>query len=232
LKIPVYTISSSVFLSLNSFAKLLEGSLPILVGCDVAEIEAMAKTNRHNCSSSRKKIIEMVARLDEIKDHYTLILAFKIIHEKYPETDLWIIGDGDKRKELEELTHGLKLKKSVVFWGNRKETPELLGKIDIFVFSTTENEGLGIALIEAMAARLPVVASDVSACKEVLDSGVAGVLAPKKNPEIFAKAIESLLLSEQERILWGERAFKRVSEKYDIKRCANQWSDILLKGSS
>ena len=64
-----------------------------------------------------------------------------------------------------------------IFLGSSLEITKLLGNSDIFAFSTTEDEGFGIALIEAMAAGLPIIASDVPACREVLD-GNAGILVP------------------------------------------------------
>ena len=85
----------------------------------------------------------------------------------------------------------------MVFWGPRSDVPELLGQMDVFAFSTTRDEGFGIALIEAMAAGLPVVASDVPACREVLDDGAAGILVPAGDPAPLAQAIGALLSSER-----------------------------------
>ncbi len=65
--------------------------------------------------------------------------------------------------------------------------------MDVFVFSTTAEEGLGIALIEAMAAGVPVVASDVPACREVLDNGALGVLVPPGDAAALAAAIAGVL---------------------------------------
>ena len=64
----------------------------------------------------------------------------------------------------------------------RRDVPELVGQLDLFVFATTSDEGLGIALIEAMAVGVPVVASDVGACREVLDDGALGLLVPPGGP--------------------------------------------------
>ena len=64
------------------------------------------------------------------------------------------------------------------FLGSRRDVPALLGQSDVFVFSTTKEEGLGTVLIEALAAGLPVVASDVPACREALEGGKWGALVP------------------------------------------------------
>jgi glycosyltransferase involved in cell wall biosynthesis len=73
--------------------------------------------------------------------------------------------------------------------GRRSDIGELLGQSNLFVLSTTPQEGLGSVLIEAMAAGLPIVATDVPACREVLANGRYGVLAPPKNPQALADAI-------------------------------------------
>ena len=75
--------------------------------------------------------------------------------------------------------------------------------MDVFAFSTSRHEGFGIALIEAMAAGLPVVASDVPACREVLADGAAGVLVPAGDPARLADALCDLLGSEDERAAVG-----------------------------
>ena len=116
----------------------------------------------------------------------------------------------------------------VKFWGARSDVPELLGKMDIYAFSTTEDEGFGIALAEAMAASLPIVASSVAACQEVLGGGEAGVFVPPKDSLALAKALETLILSPDERQRWGQRAHRRATEHYSIQICAKRWYDLLL----
>ena len=124
----------------------------------------------------------MVARLDPIKDQATLIRAFAQVVKEHPRAELWLVGDGTRAAELCELAAAEGVADGVVFWGPRSDVPELLGQMDVFAFSTSRDEGFGIALIEAMAAGLPVVASDVPACREVLGSGAAGVLVPPGDP--------------------------------------------------
>ena len=172
----------------------------------------------------------MVARLDPIKDQATLIRAFAAVASEHPQAELWLVGDGMRAGELCALAVAAGVADRVVFWGQRSDVPELLGQMDVFAFSTTRDEGFGIALIEAMAAGLPVVASDVPACREVLGDGAAGVLVPAGNPARLARAISTLLRSEGARAVLGGRALRRATERYDAGLCARAWYDLLLTG--
>jgi len=106
-----------------------------------------------------------------------------------PDAQVWLVGDGSRRAELTSLSLSLGLGGVVEFLGTRRDVPQLLGWSDLFVFSTTGAEGLGTVLIEALAAELPVVATDVPACREVLDGGLWGKLVDPANPGELAAAI-------------------------------------------
>jgi len=99
--------------------------------------------------------------------------------------------------------------------------------MDIYAFSTTSDEGFGIALIEAMAAQLPIIASDVAACREVLANGQAGLLVSPKNPEAFANTLYQLLVSQAQRKHWGEKGFAHALSHYTSQACAEQWYQLL-----
>ena len=79
------------------------------------------------------------------------------------------------------------------FFGSRTDIPNLLANADIFALSTTGEEGFGIVLIEAMAAGLPIIATDVSACREVLDNGNAGILVPPGRVDLWIKEIKRFI---------------------------------------
>jgi glycosyltransferase involved in cell wall biosynthesis len=102
---------------------------------------------------------------------------------------LWLVGDGSQRQRLENLSTSLGLADAVTFLGSRRDVPALLGQSDVFVFSTTREEGLGTVLIEALAAGLPIVASDVPACSEALAAGRWGTLVPPSDPAAMAAAL-------------------------------------------
>jgi glycosyltransferase involved in cell wall biosynthesis len=148
---------------------------------------AQAVRNRHNQNGA--KVAIMVATLERHKDHCTLLAAVRLVLKTEPNFKLHLVGDGSLRNTLVTLSAELGVAEIVEFMGTRQDVPELLGQADLFVLSTTQQEGLGSVLIEALAAGLPVVASDVSACRELLADGRYGLLVPPANPAALAEAI-------------------------------------------
>lgn len=131
----------------------------------------------------------MVATLERHKDHATLLRAIPEIRRAIQNFRLLLAGDGALRQELEQLAADLGVADAVEFLGVRPDVPELLGHADIFILSTTPQEGLGSVLLEALAAGLPVLASDVPACRELLQDGKYGTLLPAGNPQALAAAV-------------------------------------------
>jgi glycosyltransferase involved in cell wall biosynthesis len=109
----------------------------------------------------------------------------------------------------------------------RRDVPELVGQLDLFVFATTPDEGLGIALIEAMAAGVPVVASDVGACREVLDDGALGLLVPPYDPVALANAIELVRDEPEVAAARAERARRKAFEVFDAEPMAAAYAEVL-----
>lgn len=229
LGVSIHCCSQTVHKQFQSLGKLPRGSFPIPNGCNVEEIAQRANQTRQQRLYSGTIIIGMVARLNAIKDHETLIRSFALVQKQFPNTTLWIIGDGENKPQLQNLARELEVDKQVVFWGSRSDVPELLGQMDIYAFSTTVNEGFGIALIEAMAAKLPIIATDVAACREVLANGKAGLLVPQKNPEALANTLNGLLESHEKIKNWGEKGFVYALPHYTSQVCAEQWYRLLSR---
>ena len=137
--------------------------------------------------------LAMVARLELHKDQPTLIRAMARLRDQGLAAELWLIGEGSHRPQLETLIAELQLADRVQLLGSRRDIPELLGQLDLFVFSARPDEGFGIALAEAMAAGVPIVATDVGACREVLDGGRCGLLVAPGSPEALAAGIRAVL---------------------------------------
>jgi glycosyltransferase involved in cell wall biosynthesis len=158
-----------------------------------SEIAARANQARAGRNRHGGPVLLMVATMEDHKDHGTLLRALVDLVPHFPDIRLRLVGDGRLRPALESLARELGVTGSLEFLGSRRDVPELLGTADLFVFSTTAQEGLGIVLLEAMAAGLPVVASDVPACRELLGAGAYGMLVTPGDPSAMATAVQQCL---------------------------------------
>jgi glycosyltransferase involved in cell wall biosynthesis len=170
-------------------------------------------------------IMGMVGTLEGHKDQATLVRASAELRRRRGPVDVRLIGEGKRRSELEALIKDLEA--PVVLLGSRSDIPQQVAALDVFVFSTTEEEGLGIALIEAMAAGVPVVASDVPACREVLDDGALGVLVPPGDPEALAAGIGRVLEEPTPARVRADAARGKVLKDFSAEAMARRYGEIL-----
>lgn len=167
--------------------------------------------------------IAMTARLEVHKDQPTLIRAVYELKTRGVPVELWLIGEGSRRTEFTNLISKLNLEESVFLLGSRRDVPYLLSQCDLFVFQALRDEGFGIALAEAMAARLPIVATDVGACREVLDNGLCGLLVPEQNPTLMADAILSSLKNTDNKMLRVKAAYARATTHFSVPESARSY---------
>ena len=193
-------------------------------GVPVAAFAARAGAARRQRTAARFRI-GMVARLD--KDQPTLVRAARLLGRRGLDCEVWLIGEGSRRPELEALIAEQDLRGRVRLLGMRRDVGELVGQLDLFVFATTPDEGLGIALIEAMAAGVPVVASDVGACREVLDDGALGLLVPPRDPVALAGTILRVRAEPAAAAERAERARLKALEVFDAERMAAAYAEVL-----
>jgi glycosyltransferase involved in cell wall biosynthesis len=137
-------------------------------------------------------VLGIVARLTPAKDHAMLFRAFSRVRERYPGARLLIVGDGELGEELKADVADLGLNDGVIFTGARRDVPSLLSAMDVFVLSSY-TEGLAMTLLEAMAARLPVVATSVGGNAEAVADGETGIIVPPHEPKTFADTVIGLL---------------------------------------
>jgi len=133
-------------------------------------------------------VIGSVGRIAPIKGHKYLIQAAEKVIKEVANAKFLIVGDGPIRDEMEELSVRLGLDERVIFTGMREDVPEVLSIMDVFVLPSI-NEGMGRALVEAMAMGLPCVASSVGGVPEVVTDGETGLLVPAEDPSALAEAI-------------------------------------------
>jgi glycosyltransferase involved in cell wall biosynthesis len=135
-------------------------------------------------------VVGNVARLAEQKGQRTLLAAAPRVLGAHPEVRFAIAGDGELREELEEAAK--ELGGHVFMLGNRSDVPDLLASFAVFAYPS-RFEGLCLAVIEAQAAGVPVVATPVGGIRETVVDGVTGLLVPPDDPEALAAAILRLL---------------------------------------
>lgn len=138
------------------------------------------------------RLIGSVGRLNWAKDQASLIRAFRQVHEQRPDTALLLIGDGELRAELQQCAIDEGVHDSVHFLGDRNDVHELLQGLDQFVLSSV-SEGYSMALLEACAVVLPIVATDVGGNGEIVRDGRTGRLVPARDPAALANAMLDLL---------------------------------------
>lgn len=147
-----------------------------------------------------------------------LISAISDLRASDYDVYLDIYGDGPQKKELEELIKKLNLEKYVKLMGRvpNTEVPKILLTFDIFAVSSIyDSESFGVAVVEAMAAGLPVVASDVDGFTEVVENNVTGFIYPRDSKAELVKYLATLIEDNDKRSDMGEKGRKRVETFYN-----------------
>lgn len=171
--------------------------------------------------------IGMVARLELHKDQPSLIRAAALLRDQGVDAEIWLVGEGSHRPQLEALITGLELTDRVKLLGMRRDIPELLSQLDLFVFAAKPDEGFGIALAEAMAAGVPIVATDVGACREVLEDGRCGLLVEPGSPEALAAGISAVLEDQAAAAGRAAAARQRALRDFGVEAMAQAYAKEL-----
>jgi glycosyltransferase involved in cell wall biosynthesis len=195
-----------------------------------AEVARRASEARVQRKDSGEFMAIMVATLERHKDHATLLHAVASIRKEHPEFRLKLAGAGSMLQELQLMADKLQVSDIVEFLGMRRDVPELLGQADVFVFATTLQEGLGSVLLEAMAAELPILASDVPACRELLCGGKYGQLIPASDPATLAGALATATKGEPDTT--DRPAAKSFAASFTAERMIRDYLKIAMLSNS
>jgi glycosyltransferase involved in cell wall biosynthesis len=163
-----------------------------------------------------RTLLGTVAHLSSEKGHETLLEAFAQLKDRCPETLLLIVGDGELRSALETKVIDLGIADQVRFLGFRTDVEGLVKQLDVFCLPSL-SEGLSSAILAAMAARLPVVATSVGGIPELVQDGVTGRLVTPNNPHQLAVALENLLKDEALRERMGKSGRQRVESHFTLQ---------------
>jgi glycosyltransferase involved in cell wall biosynthesis len=197
-------------------------------GVDVARYQQpvdRGRVRRQLGFSSEEKLLITVGTLKEEKGHQYLIeAATKVVH-RYPNAHFLFVGDGERRSVLQAQANACGLSERIHFLGNRQDVSELLIASDVFVLPSFW-EGLSMALLEAMAAGLPIVASEVSGTVQVVAPNETGILVPPGDAQRLARAIDQVLADPTQAQAMGAAARRRIEEEFSARKQADEYLSL------
>jgi glycosyltransferase involved in cell wall biosynthesis len=224
----VFAVSDGVAESVQR-PRLLIGSMPpvetLLHGIDVD-----AAPRGSDARQEAREILEVadttplignVANLSPKKDHEGLLNAFRRVVTQLPDAELVLIGTGPLEPALRGQAAALGVQSNVRFLGARGDVATLLPALDVFVLGS-RFEGLPIALLEAMAAEIPCVATRVGGIPEAITDGLEGVLVPPGQPDELSRALVELLIEPSRRASLAAAGRRRVAADFSIDRAVRR----------
>jgi glycosyltransferase involved in cell wall biosynthesis len=170
-------------------------------------------------------VVGFVGRLARQKRVMDLIWAFELIRVMEGEAYFVIAGDGPERARLEQFAQNLKIGDRVRFLGHRDDAPSLLPAFDLF-WLASDFEGLSNSVMEAMAAGLPVVASDIPPNRELVIHGETGYLAPVGDRVAFAQLGQRLLLDRDLATRFGATGKARIASQFSTARMIESYAQL------
>ncbi|MEQ1512394.1 MAG: GT4 family glycosyltransferase PelF [Lysobacteraceae bacterium] len=177
------------------------------------------------------RIIGTVGRLNPVKDQATLLRAFARAHVQSMDTVLVIVGDGALRATLEAQCAALGIGDAVRFLGDRSDVRQLLQGFDMFVLSSL-SEGYSMALLEACASGLPIVATDVGGNREIVVDGRNGFVVEPADEEALAKAMTALLREPARAAQMGQAGRDWALREASIATMAARYDALYRDGLS
>jgi len=170
-------------------------------------------------------VVGTVGRLTHQKGQKYLVEAMSSVLKEFPGTVLLMVGDGPARSELGELVKQRGIEDRVVFTGSRRDVPEMLAAMDIFVFPSLW-EGLPNALIEAMTAGKAIIATDIKSNMEVLGSENSSIFVPCEDSTAIAAGIKQLLRDRESALRLASAARERALSRFTVNRTVSAYTDL------
>jgi glycosyltransferase involved in cell wall biosynthesis len=171
------------------------------------------------------KIVGCVGRLNWAKDLPTLIRAFAVLRRRGRDAVLVLIGDGSLREDLERVTADEGIADRVVFLGDRSDVCDLLAGFDVFAMSSV-SEGYSIALLEASASALPIVATDVGGNAEIVSDRISGRIVQPGTPVSLADALDEMLADPARARAMGEAGMVRVRREGSVEAMVARYDEL------
>jgi glycosyltransferase involved in cell wall biosynthesis len=166
-----------------------------------------------------------VARLSAVKNHALLLHAVRRLTAADPSVHIVIVGDGPTRTDLEQLARSLELQERVTFTGTLPNRPNPHDLFDLSVL-TSRSEGFPNAVVEAMAAARPIVATDVGGVRDAVTDGETGLLVPSDDEARLAAAIQQLRDDPARAEAMGRAGRRAAKERFSQEVVLNQLIEL------
>lgn len=189
---------------------------------------ALAEVNYDLAVESDAPVAVYTGRLHRAKGLRELVVAWARVARQRPDARLWLVGEGPDRDELYDLILDRDLRGRVIMPGAFDAVDEILQAADLFVLPSHE-EGMSLSLLEAMAAGLPVVASDIEGNRGLIRHGEHGILAPPRNPDALAAAILQQLNQTILARAYADAARRRVEQEFSLTRSAQRHLEVVRR---
>jgi lipopolysaccharide heptosyltransferase II len=175
--------------------------------------------------------VGIIGRITPIKGHLHFIKAMAKVARAVPRLKIWIVGDAPTSREaykeqLQVLTRRLGLWHCTEFLGTQRDIPTILSYLDLLVLATTTHEAFGRVIVEAQAAGVPVVATEVGGVVDIVENGKTGLLVPPADPHNMAEAIIRIFKDPQLARNLAEKAYIKVKEKYNVELMVKNTLDV------
>lgn len=171
-------------------------------------------------------ILGIVAIIRKWKGHKILLSALRELIDKKIKIKLFIVGDGPSRNDIENYIEELKLTNDVILLGYREDIPNILSAIDIFVLPSIANEGVPQAIIQALAMKKAVVASDIGSISDVIKHDETGLLVKPGDAKDLQKNITELIESKDKREFLGMMGRMLVEKEFAIEKMIDRIEGI------
>jgi len=175
--------------------------------------------------SESAPLLASFGNLHPRKGHEYAVMAMPDILREHPTARLMLVGEGPRHAYLEALAKSLGIQASIMMRGFEPNVPALMLSVDVCVHPSLD-EPFGIALLEAMAAGKPVVATSVDGIPEIIEHGANGLLVPPRDPKAIADAVLALLRNEPFRERTGAAGRARVEREFTIQETVRSYEAL------
>lgn len=206
----------------SGHVKVVYNGVDLLPHCGPADIDQCRKELD---LPTGDQIVGVVGNLYPVKGHQYLIAAIPAVLAKCPNTTFIFAGRGQLEGELKEQVHQLGVAPKVRFLGLRQDIPRILAVLHAFVLPSL-SEGLSLAILEAMVAGKPVIATDVGGNPELVEDSETGYLVPSQNSQALADRLISLLMNRDRALQFGKVGQLRAQGQFSLRTMVREYQAI------